>query len=142
MKAFIEANFKMIDIDSDGIIGAKEFRYNCITRIAVDNIQVVDDAFEKLLDVSNSKIPWALFSIWSRPVLNCIYFYCFTSFYVKRTNKKYTGRRSTTGWIDIGKIPRIIWSLFGQYRRNTSWCLPIRTIEPINCDLSPTHYIL
>lgn len=52
MKAFIEANFKMIDIDSDGVIGAKEFRYNCITRIAVDNIQLVDDAFNKLLDVN------------------------------------------------------------------------------------------
>lgn len=52
MKAFIEANFKMIDIDGDGIIGAKEYRYNCITRIAVENIQVVDDAFNKLLDVN------------------------------------------------------------------------------------------
>lgn len=56
MKAFIEANFKMIDIDSDGIIGAKEFRYNCITRIAVENIQVVDEAFNKLLDVSFSAV--------------------------------------------------------------------------------------
>lgn len=52
MKAFIEANFKMIDIDGDGIVGAKEYRYNCITRIAVENIQVVDDAYNKLLDVS------------------------------------------------------------------------------------------
>lgn len=52
MKAFIEANFKMIDIDSDGVIGTKEFRYNCITRVAVDNIQTVDDAFDKLLDVN------------------------------------------------------------------------------------------
>lgn len=51
MKAFIEANFKMIDIDGDGIVGAKEYRYNCITRIAVDNIDVVDQAFNKLLDV-------------------------------------------------------------------------------------------
>lgn len=62
MKAFIEANFKMIDIDGDGIVGAKEFRYNCITRIAVENIQVVDDAFNKLLDVSFrkhlSKLNW------------------------------------------------------------------------------------
>lgn len=55
MKAFIEANFKMIDIDSDGVVGTKEFRYNCITRVAVDNIQTVDDAFDKLLDV-NTKI--------------------------------------------------------------------------------------
>lgn len=51
MKAFIEANFKMLDIDGDGIVGAKEYRFNCITRIAVDNIDVVDQAFNKLLDV-------------------------------------------------------------------------------------------
>lgn len=54
MKAFIEANFRMIDIDSDGVIGAKEYRYNCITRVAVESIQVVDDAFNKLLDVNVS----------------------------------------------------------------------------------------
>lgn len=42
----------MIDIDSDGVIGTKEYRFNCITRVAVDNIQTVDDAFDKLLDVS------------------------------------------------------------------------------------------
>lgn len=52
MKAFIETNFKMIDIDNDGIIGANEYRYNCITRVAVENIQVVDDAYNKLVDVS------------------------------------------------------------------------------------------
>lgn len=51
MKAFIEANFKMLDIDGDGIVGAKEYRYNCITRIATDNIEVIDEAFNKLLDV-------------------------------------------------------------------------------------------
>ena len=61
MKAFIEANFKSIDIDGDGIIGAKEYRYNCITRIAVENIQVVDDAFNKLLDVNNFSNPWLIF---------------------------------------------------------------------------------
>lgn len=54
MKAFIEANFKSIDIDGDGIIGAKEYRYNCITRIAVESIQVVDDAYNKLTDVNIS----------------------------------------------------------------------------------------
>lgn len=51
MKAFIDSTFKTIDIDNDGIVAAKEFRYNCITRIAIDNIQVVDEAFDKLLDV-------------------------------------------------------------------------------------------
>jgi Ca2+-binding EF-hand superfamily protein len=52
MKAFIEANFKMIDLNGDGIINAEEFRYNCITRIAVDEIKVVDDSFNTLLNVS------------------------------------------------------------------------------------------
>ena len=49
MKAFIEANFKMIDINGDGVLNAEEFRYNCITRIAIDDIRIVDDAFRKLL---------------------------------------------------------------------------------------------
>lgn len=52
MKAFIEANFKMIDINGDGVVNKQEFCYNCITRIAVDNVQVVYDAFDSLLNVS------------------------------------------------------------------------------------------
>lgn len=52
MRAFIEANFKMIDVDSDGLIGVQEFRYNCIQRLATDDIKVVDDAFNQLLNVS------------------------------------------------------------------------------------------
>lgn len=52
MKAFIEANFKVIDLNGDGVVSAPEFRYNCITRIAVDNIKQVDDAFNALLNVS------------------------------------------------------------------------------------------
>lgn len=52
MKAFIEANFKMVDLNGDGIISGEEFRYNCITRIAVDDIKVVDEAFNRLLNVS------------------------------------------------------------------------------------------
>ena len=52
MKAFIDANYKMIDIDNDGLVTKKEFCYNCITRIAVDNFKVVENAFESLLNVS------------------------------------------------------------------------------------------
>lgn len=68
MKAFIEANFKMIDIDNDGVIGAKEYRYNCITRIAVDNIQVVDEAFDKLLDVSINRFSFSCRSSFGRQI--------------------------------------------------------------------------
>lgn len=53
MKAFIDANFKMIDTNGDGVVGKHEFCYNCITRIAVDNVQVVYDAFDSLLNVSS-----------------------------------------------------------------------------------------
>lgn len=50
MKAFIETNFKMIDINGDGVVAKPEFVVNCITRIAVDNVKVVEDAFESLLN--------------------------------------------------------------------------------------------
>lgn len=52
MRAFIEANFKMMDINADGVIGIEEFRYTCIQRLAVADIKVVDDAFNLLLNVS------------------------------------------------------------------------------------------
>lgn len=51
MRAFIESNFKLLDIDNDGIVGIKEYRYNCITRVAIDDISPVDKAFESLLNV-------------------------------------------------------------------------------------------
>lgn len=56
MKAFIEANFKMVDLNGDGIISGEEFRYNCITRIAVDDIKVVDEAFNRLMNVSQDQV--------------------------------------------------------------------------------------
>jgi Ca2+-binding EF-hand superfamily protein len=62
MKAFIEANFKIMDINSDGVIGIEEFRYNCIQRLATDEIKIVDDAFNTLLNVSLiKKLPFSLF---------------------------------------------------------------------------------
>lgn len=54
MKAFIEANFKMMDADGDDLVSRNEFRYNCISRCAVDDVKIIDDAFEKLLNVSKS----------------------------------------------------------------------------------------
>lgn len=55
MKAFIEANFKMMDADGDDLVSRNEFRYNCISRVAVDDIKIIDDAFEKLLNVSSAR---------------------------------------------------------------------------------------
>lgn len=52
MKAFIESNFKMIDMDGDGIIDAHEFRFNCISRLAIDDVRYIDEAFEYMLTVS------------------------------------------------------------------------------------------
>lgn len=52
MKAFIESNFKMIDINADGVIGVEEYRYDCVQRMVVDDIKVIDDAFNSLLNVS------------------------------------------------------------------------------------------
>lgn len=52
MKAFIETNFRMIDINADGLIGVEEFRYDCIQRMVVEDIKVIDDAYNSLLNVS------------------------------------------------------------------------------------------
>lgn len=53
MKAFIESNFRMIDINSDGVIGVEEYRYDCVQRMVVEDIKVIDDAFDTLLNVSS-----------------------------------------------------------------------------------------
>ncbi|KAL3273832.1 hypothetical protein HHI36_015259 [Cryptolaemus montrouzieri] len=50
MKMFIDTNFKMIDLNDDGIIEAHEFRYNCIMKFAIDDVDSVDEAFDTLLN--------------------------------------------------------------------------------------------
>ncbi|XP_028167981.1 sarcoplasmic calcium-binding protein, alpha chain isoform X2 [Ostrinia nubilalis] len=50
MKAFIESNFRMIDINSDGVIGVEEYRYDCVQRMVLEDIKVIDDAFDTLLN--------------------------------------------------------------------------------------------
>lgn len=52
MKAFIETNFRAIDINTDGVIGIEEYRYDCIQRMVVEDIKEIDDAFNSLLTVS------------------------------------------------------------------------------------------
>jgi hypothetical protein len=51
MKMFIDSNFKMVDLNDDGVIGADEYRFNCVTKFAIDDIEVVDEAFNNLLSV-------------------------------------------------------------------------------------------
>lgn len=52
MKMFIDYNFKMVDLNDDGIIGADEFRFSCVTKFAIEDIDMVNDAFDNLLNVS------------------------------------------------------------------------------------------
>lgn len=58
MKAFIESNFKMIDINDDGVMGIEEFRYDCVQRMVLEDIKVIDDAYNTLLNVSTFEGIW------------------------------------------------------------------------------------
>lgn len=40
----------------DGVIAADEYRYNCVTRIPVDNIDTLDEAYQNLLNVRSVHI--------------------------------------------------------------------------------------
>lgn len=51
-KPFLDSNFKMVDINDDGIIDADEYRFSCITKYPIDDVDVVDDAFKSLLNVN------------------------------------------------------------------------------------------
>lgn len=76
MKMFIDSHFKIVDLNGreinrtaisfkrttihvlsllsfldDGVIAADEFRYNCVTRIPVNNVNILDEAYQNLLNV-------------------------------------------------------------------------------------------
>jgi len=50
MRMFIDSNFKMMDINDDGLICAEEYRFSCVTKFPIDDIEVVDEAFNNLLN--------------------------------------------------------------------------------------------
>lgn len=52
MKMFIDSNFKMLDLNDDGVVDADEYRFNCITKFAIDDVDIVDEAFNNMLNVS------------------------------------------------------------------------------------------
>lgn len=56
MKAFIESNFRTIDINDDGVMGVEEYRYDCVQRMVIEDIKIIDDAFTSLMNVSNSLV--------------------------------------------------------------------------------------
>ncbi|KXJ70436.1 hypothetical protein RP20_CCG023642 [Aedes albopictus] len=55
MKAFIDAHYQMMDINNDGLVSIEEYRYNCISRIAMDDIKKVDDSYNQLVSDEDNK---------------------------------------------------------------------------------------
>lgn len=41
----------MVDTNDDGVIDADEYRFSCITKFAIDDVEVVDEAFNNMLSV-------------------------------------------------------------------------------------------
>ena len=54
-KFFIDSSFRTIDIDGDGTIGANEYRFDCVNRMAYKSVKDLDDAYEKLMTPEDKK---------------------------------------------------------------------------------------
>ena len=67
-----------MSVPEDGVIGAEEFRYDCASRIAVDNVDILDKAYQSLLNVS--EIIWLFNKIRMKIPLNS-FFYTLLNFY-------------------------------------------------------------
>jgi len=48
-KAFIENQFKSVDVDGDGHVGLSEYRADCVTRSAFTDVKEIDDAYANLV---------------------------------------------------------------------------------------------
>lgn len=49
-KAFIETQFKTVDVDNNGFITLQEYRQDAITRRSFSDVSEIDDAYNKLLN--------------------------------------------------------------------------------------------
>lgn len=55
LRAFISSHFSTVDINGDGLIGVEEYRVDCCGRQAYNEIQDIDDAFNKLCSDEDKK---------------------------------------------------------------------------------------
>ncbi|CAG0906560.1 unnamed protein product, partial [Cyprideis torosa] len=48
MKMFAHSLFKAVDTNEDGVIDLQEFRVDCVRRIALPNVDLIDECFDTL----------------------------------------------------------------------------------------------
>ncbi|XP_037082894.1 sarcoplasmic calcium-binding protein 1-like isoform X1 [Pollicipes pollicipes] len=55
LKAFISSHFSTVDVNGDGLVGIEEYRVDCCSRQAYSEIQLLDDAYNKLCSAEDKK---------------------------------------------------------------------------------------